>query len=166
MKRILITGNAGSGKSYVSKRLHSIMGIQRYCLDSIVWKSGWQMTSIEEKKEKIERLIEKEEWIIDGVSFAAQDTADCVIFLDCSRLISYLRIFRRNLPYMFKSRPDLPKGCPELKIVPKLMAIIWNFPNKVKPGILKRLNEAENQERHHLKTKNDVTKFLKKRFTI
>ncbi len=160
MKRVLITGNAGSGKTYLSSQLHNILDIQHYSLDSIVWKSGWQITPTKEKNVKIEELIKKDEWIIDGVSLKVQEAADCVVFLDCSRFTSYRRAFRRNLPYMFKSRPGLPNECPEFKIIPRLITIIWNFSTKVKPSILKKLTESKNQEIYHLKTRAEVNKFL------
>ncbi|MCP4673706.1 MAG: hypothetical protein GY857_20660 [Desulfobacula sp.] len=164
MKKILVTGNAGSGKTFISNKLHSITGIQRYCLDSIVWKPEWQVTSTKEKNEKIKKIIENEKWIIDGVSLDVQREADCVIFLDCSRRISFFRTLKRNIPYMFKSRPDLPKNCPEIKIIPKLMAIIWNFPYTVKPLILKNFNQVKKQEIYHLKTRKEVNKFIENIF--
>ncbi len=159
--RILVTGNAGSGKTFVSNHLHSITGIQRYCLDSIVWKSGWNLTPSEEKKEKIKKIIKKKEWIIDGVSLDVQKAADTTIFLDCPRTVSYFRTLKRNIPYMFKSRPDLPQGCPEIKIIPQLISIIWNFPNNVKPLILDMFNNDENIMNYHLTTRHDVNNFLK-----
>ncbi len=160
MKRVLITGNAGSGKTYLSIQLHNAIGIQHYSLDSIVWKPRWQITPTKEKNAKIEALIKKEEWIIDGVSSKVQDEADCVVFLDCSRFTSYWRTFRRNLPYMFKSRPGLPNECPEIKIIPKLIRIIWNFSIKVKPDILKKITESKNQEIYHLKTRAEIINFV------
>ena len=63
---------------------------------------------------------------------------------------------------MFKSRSELPDKCPEIKIILKLISIIWNFPNKVKPLIIKRMNDAKHQEKYHIKTNNDLTILLRK----
>ncbi|MBE3803320.1 AAA family ATPase, partial [Vibrio parahaemolyticus] len=40
MKKILIIGNSGSGKSWLSKQLSRKLQLQEVNLDSIVWESG------------------------------------------------------------------------------------------------------------------------------
>ena len=45
MKRILVTGNAGAGKTTFSKVLAKKTGLPLHCLDSIVWKAGWVKTA-------------------------------------------------------------------------------------------------------------------------
>ncbi|MGZ3655766.1 MAG: hypothetical protein ACXVCS_09430, partial [Bdellovibrionota bacterium] len=68
MNRILITGNAGSGKSTFSKLLAKQTQLPRHGLDSIVWKTGWKKAPEEERREKIEALLADPAWIIEGVS--------------------------------------------------------------------------------------------------
>ncbi len=161
MNRILITGNAGSGKSYLSQKLHSILAIPLINLDFIVWKPRWKTTSSNEVKIEIEKILNQKKWIVDGVSTQIQKSADCVVFLDCTRRKSFYRVFKRNTPYLFKSRPGLPENCPEIKIIPKLINIIWNFPKKVKPKILKTMDQESGQLNYHFKTKSEVNIFLK-----
>ncbi|MCP4159416.1 MAG: hypothetical protein GY760_05050 [Deltaproteobacteria bacterium] len=161
MNRILVTGNAGSGKTYLSQKIHSILDIPLYSMDSIVWKPYWKTASSSEIKNEIDKIISKKKWIVDGVSSTIQKSADCVIFIDCTRRKSFFRVFKRNLPYLFRSRPGLPENCLEIKIIPRLINIIWNFPKDVKPGILKKMNQESGQLNYHFKTREEVNTFLK-----
>lgn len=136
MRRIFVTGNAGSGKSTLGKEIARRTGIDYFSLDGIVWKEKWQKTSPEEQRQKIAELTAKEAWVIDGVDFDALDVADTVIFLDMPRRACFYRAAKRNRKYLFSSRPGLPANCPEILIIPTLVKIIWRFPNRVRPKIL------------------------------
>lgn len=142
MKKIIITGNAGSGKTTLTSKIAKILDRHEVIsLDKIVWKSGWQLTSKEEKELQFTNIISKPSWIVDGVSKSILEAADTIIFLDYPRHICYFRALLRNRNYMFRSRPELPKKCPEILALGKLIKIIWNFPNTVRPVILNHINE-------------------------
>ncbi len=167
MKRILITGNAGSGKTSLAQHLALQLNRPVHSLDSIVWQSGWVRRPREEKEKKISELTSQDSWIIDGVSFSVQEKADVVVFIDVPRYISFWRVFKRNWRYLFRSRPDLPLNCPEWRIIPMLCKIIWNFPKNVRPAILKRMNmKVNNQRCYHIRSNRDILNFLDKIKTI
>ena len=131
--KIFVTGNAGSGKTTVGKKIAAQMGMDLLGLDKIVWQEGWKKTSPEEVKEKILALIAREHWIIEGVSDEILKAADKVVFLDVPRSLCYWRTLKRNWRYLFSSRPELPKNCPEILIIPTLIKIIWRFPTELAP---------------------------------
>lgn len=134
--RILVTGNAGSGKSTVSALLSARLGLPLTSLDLIVWQPGWTRTPKDISQADIARIAARPAWVVDGVSSVLWRTADVVVFLDCKRRVSYLRCMKRNWRYLFRSRPGLPPHCPELLIIPELVRIIWRFPHHVRPKIL------------------------------
>ena len=144
--RILITGNAGSGKSTLAAELGARLNIPVFGLDNIVWQPHWRKTPEIEKRDRIALLVSQPTWVIEGVSTQAIDVADTVIFLDVPRRRCYKRAAKRNVSYLFRSRPGLPEHCPEILIVPKLAKIIWEFPTKVRPTILA---EAHRREGNH-----------------
>ncbi len=161
MNRILITGNAGSGKTTTANLVASELDIPYHCLDRIVWQTGWQKTPRTEVEQAISELTNQPRWVIDGVSLQAQAQSDTVVFLDIPRRVSFLRVFRRNWRYLFRSRPDLPDGCPEILIIPRLLKIIWNFPTKIRPRILTQAKrQADKHNFYHIKNEDDLTKFL------
>ena len=136
MKRILVTGNAGSGKSTFAKQIATEKDLNFYSLDKIVWKEHWQQTPKDEQKRMIAELIKKDSWVIDGVDYDILEAADLVIFLDIPRRVCFYRAVKRNIPCFFSSRPELPANCPEILIIPTLVKIIWRFPRRVRPKIL------------------------------
>jgi len=135
--RILVTGNAGSGKSTVSKQLATNYEITCYSLDKVVWQENWHKTPQKEKDRLINELIAKKDWVIDGVSNKILEAADQIIFLDFPRRVCFYRAAKRNTRYLFSSRPELPANCPEILIIPTLFKIIWNFPKKARPELMK-----------------------------
>jgi adenylate kinase family enzyme len=137
MRRILVTGNAGSGKTSVAKLLSSQIALSYIGLDGIVWKSGWVKTPLRERQEEETEIAETPAWVVDGVSILVLRAADTVVFLDYPRYTCFWRVLCRNVPYLFRSRPGLPQGCPEISIVPTLAKTIWQFPKMMRPEILR-----------------------------
>lgn len=134
--KILVTGNAGAGKSTLARRIANDCDLPYTSLDGVVWQEGWKKTPVGERDAHIEKLIAKDNWVIDGVSGRVLEAADIVIFLDVPRWRCIGRAARRNIRYLFSSRPELPKRCPEILIIPTLLKIIWRFDRNVRPGIL------------------------------
>ena len=69
MKRIVVIGNAASGKSTLSIKLQEITSIPVYHLDKILWKADWERTPEDEFTSEHDKIIEKPNWIIDGVAY-------------------------------------------------------------------------------------------------
>jgi len=142
--RIHITGNAGSGKTTLARELGELLDIKVYGLDKIVWKENWIATPGEERCLLEKDLASRPVWIIEGVSSIVRKSADIVIFLDMPRHICIKRGILRSFKYLFSSRPELPKNCPEIKILHRLVKIIWQFNRYAKPRIISDINKKDN----------------------
>lgn len=161
INKILITGNAGSSKTTLSKELSKRLDIHNFGLDKIVWKQRWEKATKEERTRKVVDLVNCDAWIIDGVDFQAMGVAELVVFLDFPRSISYWRIIKRNLFHLFSSRPELPPNCPEILIFPYLIKLIWEFPNKVRPGILlEKEKRISSRSFVHIRSRRDLDAFM------
>jgi adenylate kinase family enzyme len=158
--KILVTGNAGAGKSTVSKTLEENLGINRYNLDPIVWDTGWKEVPREIRNKKISNLIKKKEWIIDGVSEQALEAADQIVFLDYSRRICLWRAGKRSLRYLFHTRPELPKNSPEILVLRRLALIIWRFPKLVAPNILEQKAKRPPSEFIHIHNNDELEAYF------
>ena len=89
MNKIIVIGCPGSGKSYFSKRLSSLLEIPVYHLDNIWWKSDGSHITRDEFDDVLHQIFATDEWILDGdysrtyqMRMAACDT---IVFLDYSK---------------------------------------------------------------------------------
>ena len=86
MKKVIVIGCPGSGKSTVSRELHNKTGIPLYHLDMMYWNAD--KTTVEKSVflERLSDVLEKDEWIIDGNYSSTMElrmvACDTVIFLD------------------------------------------------------------------------------------
>jgi adenylate kinase family enzyme len=145
MRRVLVIGSGGSGKTTFARRLARASGLPLVHLDSLYWRSGWQPTPDGEWDQVIADLIARDEWIIDGnygrtlaVRLAACDT---VIFLDVAPWRCVWRIVWRRWQFAGRERPDLPAGCPE-RLTWEFLAWVWTYRQRRRPGIVKALCDA------------------------
>jgi adenylate kinase family enzyme len=69
MNKIIIIGNSGSGKTWLGKKLASILGLSHISLDSIFWEpGGHNRKRIDSDVETdIKRIQTTDSWIIEGV---------------------------------------------------------------------------------------------------
>ena len=139
MKRVLIIGSGGAGKSALAIQLGPVLGIPVIHLDRLYWKNGWQKPDRDAWRETISRLVAGDEWVMDGNYGGTLDiripTADTVVYLDFPPLLCLWRVIKRRFQYRECDRPDMAPGCPE-KIDLEFLKWIWNFRRDRKPGIL------------------------------
>ena len=130
MKRILVIGCPGSGKSRLSQILGEKLGLPVVHLDQLWWKPGWQNVSVEEFDEQLDAVLEREKWIIDGNFSRTMPLrlryCDTIIYLDYSRWECLLGMTQRVLGSYGKVRPDMAEGCPE-RFDWEFVKYIWNF---------------------------------------
>jgi adenylate kinase family enzyme len=145
MKRILILGSGGAGKSTLAARLGEILKLEVIHLDSYYWKPGWIETPREEWEKVVESLTKGDSWIIDGNYSRTLEQrlkeCDTVIFLDRPRWVCFWRVLKRRVKYRNRKRPDMAEGCEE-KLDLEFMHWIWRYPKRTTPKISRRLKES------------------------
>ena len=167
MKRIMIIGSPGSGKSFLARKLHERINLPVIHLDRLYWKPGWVKTEHEEWRLLLQEIVEQPKWIIDGQYGSTLDirmqAADTVIFLDTRRLANIWGVTRRRLIHLGTSRPDLGPDCVEKinKDFFLFLKFIWSFGRTSKPAIQALLDKyGETKRIIVLKSRKEVQQFV------
>ena len=164
MRKILVIGSGGSGKSTFATRLGALLNLEVSHLDKCFWRPGWSKPALEEWLQTVTELTDRESWILDGNYSGTLDLrvqkCDTVVFLDLSRWLCLWRIMTRVLRYRKAERPDMAEGCPE-KLDLEFVLWVWNYPRRTKPKVIKLLRErCEGKEIVWLRSRGEVEKFL------
>jgi adenylate kinase family enzyme len=165
MRKVMVIGSSGAGKSTFSQRLGAILNLEVVHLDSIHWRPGWV------KPEKAvwvriqEELIAKNSWILDGNYGSTLEirmrACDTVVYLAFPRMLCLYRVTKRWLQYRGRSRVDLNPGCVEHMPDWEFISWIWEFPKKKAPGVLALLEKyREGRQVIVLKSPRELERFL------
>lgn len=164
MKKIIVIGSSGAGKTYFSTRLSQLLNIELTHIDKIYWARGWTEPSKEVWTAKLADLLARESWIIDGNYTGSLDArlaaCDTVIFLDIRRTLCIWRVIRRTIRFYRRNRPDMAEGCVERFDWP-FLAFIWNYPKRTRPKIMTLIKTHRvSTELIHLKSPRAVRRFI------
>ena len=127
MKKILVIGCPGSGKSYFSKKLAEITGIPLCHLDMLYWNSDRTNVTREVFLERLNKVLESESFIIDGNFIFTMEHrlkySDTVFFFDLPAEICIEGILERR----GKPRSDLPWNEADYPIDEEFLTFVRNF---------------------------------------
>ena len=165
MRRVLVIGPGGAGKSTFARQLGEALDIKVNHLDSAYWRSGWSKPSEDEWVQTVTQLVSGDAWILDGNFGGTLELrlrhCDTIVFLDMSRLLCLWRVVKRRLLYRNRSRPDMAEGCNE-KLDLDFILWVWNYSHRSRPKVIKLLREqAEGKEVVWLRSRRGVRKFLR-----
>lgn len=108
MKKIIVIGCPGSGKSTFSRALHNITGIPLHHLDMMYWNADKTTVSKSAFLERLAGVMETDEWIIDGNYGSTVEmrmhSCDTIFFLDYPLEVCLEGIRERK----GKARTDMP----------------------------------------------------------
>ena len=164
MKKVLVIGSGGAGKSTFARHLGTLLNIDVIHLDALYWHPGWVETPRAEWRKVIEGLVRRDAWIIDGNYSNTLDlrleACDTVIFLDIARLICLWRVLARAILYRGRTRPDMAEGCRE-RLDLGFIRWVWSYKRRTRPQIIEILRQsAQCKQVIWLRSRAEVKRFL------
>jgi len=164
MKRVLVIGPGGAGKSTFARRLGERLNIEVTHLDKAYWRSGWTKPGEDEWVQRVAELTSGDAWVMDGNFGGTLELrvkhCDTIIFLDMPRLLCLWRVVKRRLTYRNRSRPDMAEGCHE-KLDLEFILWVWNYSRRSRPRVVKLLAEhAEGKQVVWLRSPREAERFL------
>lgn len=139
MKKVIIIGCPGSGKTTFAEKLNKCTGLPLYYLDAIWHKPDKTHISREEYDESLAAILETSEWIIDGNYSRTIETrlqhCDTVFLFDLPTEICIQGATER----LGKGRYDLPWI--ETELDDAFRQAIEEFPQKQLPSIYELIDK-------------------------
>ena len=158
MKRVIVIGCPGSGKSTFARALHNKTLIPLYYLDMMFWNAD--KTTVEKSVflERLAGVLKRDEWIIDGNYASTMEmrmsACDTVIFLDYCIDICLAGVRER----CGKRRDDMPWT--EFEEDAEFIEYIKNFNENQRPQIFDLLEKHSDKDIIIFTTREQVDGFL------
>ena len=158
MKRVIVIGCPGSGKSTFARALHQKTGLPLVHLDMLFWNAD--KTQVEKPLflARLDEAMRQESWIIDGNFSATMEQrlqrCDTVFFLDYPADLCLESVRARR----GKPRPDIPWV--ETEEDEEFMAFIRTFSAERRPKILDLLEKYADREIHVFADRSEADAYL------
>ena len=141
MKRVIVIGCAGSGKSHFSKELRDKIGFPLYHLDRIFWREDGGHIEKDELCQRLREIMQSENWIIDGNYNSTMEmrmqACDTVFFFDLPVEICLEGIKERK----GKPRDDMAWQSPPEDDDVEFVEFIKNYNTVNRPRVLELLDK-------------------------
>lgn len=161
IKKIIIIGCPGSGKSYLSKVLAKSLNLPLYHIDMLYWYDDWKHITNEQLKEKLSEITNGKKWIIDGnYSNTLKDR------IDKAELVIYMNLATKTCLKGYYSRlnnkrDDMPLTCVE-KVDEEFVNYIKTFKKTKGKKIKKMINNKNVLTITNVKDRKDIEDILTK----
>lgn len=159
MKKIIVIGCPGSGKSRFSRALHALTGIPLIHLDLLKWNADRTTVSKEVFRQRLTDALAGEKWIIDGNYSATMElrmqACDTVFFLDFPTEVCLAGIReRKGMP-----RPDMPCVQPD-EDDEEFVEFIRRYNIDSRPEVLELLERYSDKEIVIFRSREEADAYL------
>ncbi|WP_414045874.1 AAA family ATPase [Macrococcus equi] len=161
MKKIIIIGSPGSGKSTFARQLSKKINVPLYHLDLLNWNADKTVVNREIFINRLLNILNSEAWIIDGNYGNTLEVrvkeCDTIFFLDLPVDVCLNSIEERK----GKARPDMP-WIEEDNTDPEFLEFVKRYPYDSRPQVLALMKAYQDKAIFVFKSREEVNNYLMK----
>ena len=160
MKRVIIIGCPGSGKSTFARALQPKTGLPLVYLDMLNWNSDRTTVPREVFRARLADALNGQEWIIDGNYCSTMEqriaAADTIFFLDYVPEVCMEGILSRRGTV----RPDIPWVEAPDDVDEEFVEFVKNFSSETRPIVLELLAKYSEKTIIIFRSRQDAEDYL------
>lgn len=159
MKKVIIIGCPGSGKSTFARKLNDKTALPLYHLDNLYWNADKTIVPKAIFLENVQSILEGDEWIIDGNYSGSMElrlaACDTVFFLDFDTEVCLDGLAERR----GKPRPDMP-WIEDDTVDEEFVSFVKEYNEKSRPKVFELLNKYSDKNIVIFTSREEADKFL------
>jgi adenylate kinase family enzyme len=166
MKRVVVIGNGGGGKSTLARRLAARLDRPCVEIDTLLWQPGWRLTPVETYDAEHAHLIAQEQWIIDGLGRRESipqrlSRATDIVLIDMPLWMHFWLAAERQLQWATGNLDNPPAGIAQMPRTEALFRAIWEVDQTWMPEVrrLVAVEEARGKRVSRLASVSDLENF-------
>lgn len=160
MKKVIVIGCPGSGKSTFARELHDRTGLPLFHLDMMYWNADRTTVDKTVFRERLGSVLAQDVWIIDGNYGSTMEwrmqACDTVFFLDYPLAVCLDGIRSRK----GKARADMPWVEAENEEDPAFIEFIENYGAVSRPKVLELLKKYDHKNIFMFRNRGEAEEFL------
>jgi adenylate kinase family enzyme len=166
VKRVVVFGNAGGGKSTLARRLAELTRLPLHVVDMMQFRVGGVAVPHDEFLKAHAELLQGDAWIIDGygsvkLAWERFSAADTLVYVDLPFFVHFLWITKRLLKGLFIAPDGWPKRSPVISSSLSSYRVLWLCHRHLTPKYRALVSEVKARKRvHHLRSASDISAFL------
>lgn len=162
MRKVMVIGCPGSGKSVFSRELHRVTGLPLYHLDNLYWNADGTHVEKAVFLERLLGILAEDVWIVDGnynsTMLLRLEVCDTVVFLDypLSVCLDGIRSRRGQV------RSDIPWIEPADAVDAEFLAFVEGFAENSRPRILQLLARHPDKTVYHFHSRDEAQRCIQR----
>lgn len=141
LRRVLVVGCGGSGKTVLARQLGALLGIPVIHLDEVFYDQTWNPLPAKQFEAVQRRLVAEPEWVIDGNYLSSMPirlaAADTVVLVDVPTVVALWGVAARWWRYRSGQHGD---GL-HVRVTAEFVRYVIGFRSSVRPRVLAAVAE-------------------------